>query len=131
MKGNVVKVGIIHGSLPSFRSCYGGKILRAAITHYKANRRNTGYNELSMKCRAICCCPKGFPGPAYVGGQIQGYRASTYPASLRSPMRIRQVYLHRLSRLGSWAAILGLAGIRLVDLAASWAAKSYPASVAG
>ena len=46
-------------------------------------------------------------------------------------MRIRQVCSHRLSRLGSWAAILGLAGIRLVDLAASWAAKSYPASVAG
>ena len=34
-------------------------------------------------------------------------------------MRIRQVCLHRLSRLGSWAAILGLAGIRLVHLAAS------------
>ena len=32
--------------LPSFRSCYGGKIIRAAITHYKANRRYTGYNEL-------------------------------------------------------------------------------------
>ena len=47
MKESAVKVGIVHGSLPSFRSCYGGKILRAAITHYKANRRNTGYNELS------------------------------------------------------------------------------------
>ena len=46
-------------------------------------------------------------------------------------MRIRQVCFHRLSRLCSWAAILGLAGIRLVDLTASWAAKSYPASVAG
>ena len=47
VKESVVKVGIVHGSLPSFRSCYSGKILRAAITHYKANRRNTGYNELS------------------------------------------------------------------------------------
>ena len=46
-------------------------------------------------------------------------------------MRIHQVCLHRLSRLGSWAAILGLAGIRLVHLAASWSAKSYPAIVAG
>ena len=46
VKESVVKVGIVHGCLPSFRSCYGGKILRAAITHYKANRRNTGYNEL-------------------------------------------------------------------------------------
>ena len=46
VKESVVKVEIVHGSLPSFRSCYGGKILRAAITHYKANRRNTGYNEL-------------------------------------------------------------------------------------
>ena len=46
LKGSVVKVGIVYGSLPSFKSCYGGKILRAAITHYKANRRNTGYNEL-------------------------------------------------------------------------------------
>ena len=46
VKECVVKVGIVHGSLPSFRSCYGGKILRAAITHYKANRRNIGYNEL-------------------------------------------------------------------------------------
>ena len=46
-------------------------------------------------------------------------------------MRIRQVCLHRLSRLGSWAAILGLAGIRLVHLAAKWAAKSNPAIVAG
>ena len=46
-------------------------------------------------------------------------------------MRIRQVCLHRLDRLGSWAAILGPAGIRLVHLAASWATKSYPASLAG
>ena len=46
VKGNLVEVGIEHGSSPSFRSCYGGKILRAAIIHYKANRRNTGYNEL-------------------------------------------------------------------------------------
>ena len=46
-------------------------------------------------------------------------------------MCIRQVCLHHLSRLGSWAAILGLAGIRLVHLAASWAAKSYSAIVAG
>ena len=36
VKGNVVKVGIVYGSLPSFRSCYGGKILRVVITHYKA-----------------------------------------------------------------------------------------------
>ena len=66
VKESVVKVGIVHGSLPSFRSCYGGKILRAAITHYKAKRRNTGYNEL-RDCVKIC--PKGFPGPAYIGGQ--------------------------------------------------------------
>ena len=46
VKGNVVKVGIVHGTLPSFRSCYSGKILRAAITHYEANRQYTGYNEL-------------------------------------------------------------------------------------
>ena len=46
VKRNVVKVGIVHGSLPGFRSCYGGKILRAAITHYKANHRDTAYNEL-------------------------------------------------------------------------------------
>ena len=36
VKGNIVEVGIVHGSLPSFRSCNGGKTLRAAITHYKA-----------------------------------------------------------------------------------------------
>ena len=46
VKGNVINVGIVHGNLPSFRSCYGGKILRAAITHYKANSRDIGYNEL-------------------------------------------------------------------------------------
>ena len=45
VKGSIIKVGIVHDSLPSFRSCYGGKILRAAITHYKADRRDTGYNE--------------------------------------------------------------------------------------
>ena len=45
VKGNIVEVGIVHDSLPSFRSCYGGKILRAAITHYKADRHVTGYNE--------------------------------------------------------------------------------------
>ena len=33
---DVVKVGIVHGGLPSFRSRYGGETLRAAITHYKA-----------------------------------------------------------------------------------------------
>ena len=69
VKESVVKVGIVHGILPSFRSCYGGKILRAAITHYKANRRDTGYNEL-RDCVKVCSqsCPKGFPGPAYIGG---------------------------------------------------------------
>ena len=46
VKESVVKIGIVHGSLPSFKSCYGGKILRAAITQYKANRRYTGYNKL-------------------------------------------------------------------------------------
>ena len=46
VKESVVKVGIVHGSLPSFISCYGGKILRAAITHYKENRQYTDYNEL-------------------------------------------------------------------------------------
>ena len=66
VKGSVVKVGIVHGSLASFSYCYGGKILRAAITHYKANRHNTGYNEL-RDCVKVC--PKGFPGPAYIGGQ--------------------------------------------------------------
>ena len=45
VKWNVVEVGIEHDSLPSFRSCYSGKILRAAITHYKADCRDTGYNE--------------------------------------------------------------------------------------
>ena len=45
VKERVVKVGIVPGSLPSFRSCYGGKILHAAITHYKADRRVTGYND--------------------------------------------------------------------------------------
>ena len=64
MKESVVEVRIVHGSLPSFRSCYGGKILRAAITHYKANRRNTGYNELMD---FVKLCLKGFPGPAYIG----------------------------------------------------------------
>ena len=43
---DVVKVGIVHGSLPSFRLHGGGGALRAAITHYKADRRVTGYNEL-------------------------------------------------------------------------------------
>ena len=43
---DVVKVGIVHGGLPSFRSRYGGETLRAAITHYKANFRVTGYSEL-------------------------------------------------------------------------------------
>ena len=38
--------------------------------------------------------------------------ASTYPASLQSPMLIRQVCLDRLSRLGSWAAILGPSAYR-------------------
>ena len=33
---DVVKVGIVHGGLPSFRSRCGGETLRAAITHYKA-----------------------------------------------------------------------------------------------
>ena len=46
VKECVVKVGIVHDSLPSFISCYGGKILRASITHYRANRQYTGYNEL-------------------------------------------------------------------------------------
>ena len=32
VKESVVKVGIVHGSLPSFRSCYSGKILCATIT---------------------------------------------------------------------------------------------------
>ena len=43
---DVVKVGIVHGGLPSFRSRYGCEILRAAIIHYKANCRVTGYSEL-------------------------------------------------------------------------------------
>ena len=36
MKGSVVEVGIVHGSLPSFRLHGGGGALPAAITHYKA-----------------------------------------------------------------------------------------------
>ena len=32
---DVVEVGIVHGSLPSFRLHGGGGALRAAITHYK------------------------------------------------------------------------------------------------
>ena len=46
VKECVVKVGIVHDSLPSFRLHGGGGALRAAITHYKADRRFTGYNEL-------------------------------------------------------------------------------------
>ena len=34
---DVVKVGIVHGGLPSFRSRNGGDLLRAAITHYNGN----------------------------------------------------------------------------------------------
>jgi hypothetical protein len=43
---DVVEVGIVHGSLPSFRLHGGGGALRAAIIHYEANSRVTGYNEV-------------------------------------------------------------------------------------
>ena len=62
VKGNVVEIGIVHGSLPSFRSCSGGETLRAAITHYKA----IAVLQVTM---SIKCCPKGVPGPSYIGGQ--------------------------------------------------------------
>ena len=45
---DVVEVGIEHSGLPSFRHHGGGGALRAAITHYKANRRVTGYNEYEI-----------------------------------------------------------------------------------
>ena len=43
---DIVEVGIVHGSLPSFRLHGGGGALRAAIIHYAANSRGTGYNEV-------------------------------------------------------------------------------------
>ena len=46
VKESVVKVGIVHGGLPSFRHHGGGGALRAATTHYKAISPCTGYNEL-------------------------------------------------------------------------------------
>ena len=45
---DVVEVGIVHGSLPSFRLHDGGGALCAAITHYKANSHVTGYSELDV-----------------------------------------------------------------------------------
>ncbi len=57
---DVVEVGIVHGSLPSFRLHGGGGALRAAIIHYEANSRGTGYNEVD--CMSILIgCPKGVP----------------------------------------------------------------------
>ena len=56
-----VEIGIVHGGLPSFRSCSGGETLRAAITHYKA----IVVLQVTM---SIKCCLKGIPGPAYIGG---------------------------------------------------------------
>ena len=61
MKENVVEVGIVHGGLPNFRSRSSDKTLRAAITHYKA----IAVLHVTM---SIECCPKGVPGPAYIGG---------------------------------------------------------------
>ena len=48
---DVVEVGIVHGSLPSFRLHGGGGALRAAIIHYEANSRGTGYNEVDSALR--------------------------------------------------------------------------------
>ena len=85
---DVVEVGIVHGGLPSFRSRYGGETLRAAITHYNGNR----LGQVTMSVESCVSCPKGVPGPAYIGGQTQGYKVVTYPARLQSPKPIRQAY---------------------------------------
>ena len=45
---DVVEVGIVHGSLPSFGHHGGGGALRAAITHYNPISPSTGYNEYDV-----------------------------------------------------------------------------------
>ena len=62
MKESVVKVGIVHDDLPSFRFRSGGETLRAAITHYKAI-------AVLQVTTSIKYCPKGVPSPAYIDGQ--------------------------------------------------------------
>ena len=59
----VVEVGIVHGSLPSFRSRGGGEILRAAITHYNGNIAEYRITmSVSMLYEEFCkSCPKGAP----------------------------------------------------------------------
>ena len=55
---DVVEVGIVHGSLPSFRLHGGGGALRAAITHYKA----IAEVQVTMSWLCMKVCPKGVPG---------------------------------------------------------------------
>ena len=55
---DVAEVGIVHGSLPSFRLHGGGGALRAAITHYKA----IAEVQVTMSwLRIKSICPKGVP----------------------------------------------------------------------
>ena len=54
---DVVKVGIVHGGLPSFRHHGGGGALRAAITHYKA----IAVIQVTMSWLCMKVCPKGVP----------------------------------------------------------------------
>ena len=54
---DVVEVGIVHGSLPSFRLHGGGGALRAAITHYKA----IAVLHVTMSWLCVESCLKGVP----------------------------------------------------------------------